>query len=102
MKRDWQAKAPAPQRSSGTERDRCRFRGAGGVRTSCPSVSDISCRRPEQERFNIDLIPDRNLLHVVDNHNVAQTFLRIQLQTELILDGALKGRAGISLRHEIG
>ena len=71
MNRDWQAKAPAPQRSSGTE----------------------------QERFNIDLIPDRNLLHVVDNHNVAQTFLRIQLQTELILDGALKGRAGISLRH---
>ena len=45
------------------------------------------------------LIPDRNLFRMVHNHNVAGTFLRIQLQTELLLDGMLKGRAFTSLRH---
>ena len=45
------------------------------------------------------LILGRNLLRAVNNHNVAETFLRNQLQTELILDGVLKARAGISLRH---
>jgi hypothetical protein len=42
------------------------------------------------------VILGRNLLHVVDNHDVAETFPRIQLQAELILDGAHEGRAARS------
>jgi hypothetical protein len=41
----------------------------------------------------------RNLLHAVDNHDVAETFPRIELQAELILDGAHEGRA---MRSVIG
>src|SRR5271157_322519 len=74
-----------------------------GARSSRPDQAQAAGSRLAQLVRLIDrratLILDRNLFHVVDNHSVARTFLRIQLQTELILDGLLKRRARIGLRH---
>ena len=53
--------------------------------------------RPSPTLTALFLILDRNLFHVVDNHNAAGTSLRNQLQTKSILDGVYEGRSGRSV-----
>src|ERR1035441_10208277 len=78
------------------------FRGVTFVFSYLQEI--LSCRsppvckgKPVDRAGTSTLILDRDLLHVVDNHNVAETFFRIELQAELILDSAYEGRAGRSV-----